>query len=107
MRLRKFQKEFVDKALSRKIRTAVLSLPRGNGKTTLVASLAVRFLTPGDPMFGQGSESYIIAASVSQAQRTVLKQTRLLLRNPDQYRISDSTNNTAACHVHKDSRVRK
>ena len=66
MRLRKFQKEFVDKVLNRKIRTAILSMPRGNGKTTLVASLAVRFLTPGDPMFGAGTESYIVAASVGR-----------------------------------------
>ena len=102
MRLRKFQKDFVDKALSRKVRTAVLSLARGNGKTTLTAWLAVRFLTPGDSMFGQGTESYVISGSVGQAQRTILKQARLLLRNPDQYRISDSANNQPHI-VHKDS----
>ena len=68
----------------------------------MTAWLAVRFLTPGDAMFGQGTESYIISGSVGQAQRTILKQARLLLRNPDQYRISDSANNQPHI-VHKDS----
>ena len=67
--LQPFQRRFLKAALAPGIRTAVLSLPRGNGKSTLVAWLGSRALTPGDPLFVLGSESHIVAASIGPARR--------------------------------------
>ena len=49
LKLQPFQRRFLRSALAPGIRTAALSLPRGNGKSTLVAWLGFRALTPGDP----------------------------------------------------------
>ena len=50
--LRPFQRQFLKAALSPKVDTAALSLPRGNGKSSLAGHLAARLLTPGDPHDG-------------------------------------------------------
>ena len=55
--LQPFQRRFLRSALAPGIRTAALSLPRGNGKSTLVAWLGARALTPGDRLFVEGAES--------------------------------------------------
>ena len=49
--LRPFQRRFLKAALAPGVEIAALSLPRGNGKTTLLAHLAARSLTPGDSLF--------------------------------------------------------
>ena len=49
LKLKPFQRKFLRSALAQGIRTSALSLPRGNGKSTLVAWLGSRALTPGDP----------------------------------------------------------
>ena len=50
-----FQRRFLKAALAPGIEVAALSLPRGNGKTTLLALLATRSLTPGDELFVEGA----------------------------------------------------
>ena len=89
------------------IRTAALTLPRGNGKSALIAYLARRFLTPGDPLHVTGTEAHIAAASIGQARRTVFRLLREMIdTGPDSadYRIAESA---VACHiVHKASNTR-
>ena len=99
MRLRAFQKRFLAGAMAPGIRTAALSLPRGNGKSTLVAWLAARALTPGDPFFQSGTESHVVAASLGQARRTVFKILRGMLPDDGSYRISDSENQAHVIHL--------
>lgn len=66
--------------------------------------MAHRALTPGDPLFRQGTESHIVAASVGQARRTVFKSLRLQIGESADYRIAEAQN---ACHVvHKASNTR-
>ena len=71
-----FQRRFIAAALRPGIRTVALSLPRGNGKSTLAAYLGLRCLTPGDTMYRAGTESHIAAASIRQARRTTWKLMR-------------------------------
>ena len=100
MELLTFQKRFVSSALRPDVLIAALSLPRGNGKSSLVAHLAHRALTPGDPLFVSGTESHICASSIGQARRTVFKLLReLVTAVPDagDYRIAEAQN---ACHIH-------
>ena len=102
--LRPFQRRFLRSALAPAITVSALSLPRGNGKSTLTAHLAKRFLTPGDPLNVPNSESHIIAASIGQARRTVFKQLRAMVGDDPAFKVAESVNN---CHVdHKGSRSR-
>ena len=94
--LEPFQRRFLRGALAPGVRTAALSLPRGNGKSSLVAHLAHRALTPGDPLFVRGTESHIAAHSIGQARRTVFKLLREMLDGLPGYRIAETQN---ACHV--------
>ena len=54
MQLRRFQKEFLDKALAPGIDIAALSLSRGNGKSFLAGHILTRCLTPGDVLTSAG-----------------------------------------------------
>ena len=92
MDLLPFQQRFIRDSLRPDIHTSALSLPRGNGKSTLVAWLAARSITPNDTLFRDGEESFIFAASLGQARRTTFKQLKGFL-DPDHYRIADSGNN--------------
>ena len=56
-RLRPFQTEFIKAATAAHIRTAALSMPRGNGKSWLAAYLIARTLCPADKLFVAGGES--------------------------------------------------
>jgi len=98
MHLLPFQRRFLKQALRPGIRTAGLSIPRGNGKTTLAAHIALRCLTPGDELFHEGLESHIVAASLSQGRRTVFRQ--LLQMLPDEgYRVANSQNRSYVEHT--------
>ena len=54
MRLRRFQKRFLFGALAEGVRTSALSLPRGNGKTSLAAMLAYRVINRSRLYSGPG-----------------------------------------------------
>ena len=106
--LRAWQRRFLTGILAPGIRTAALSLPRGNGKSALVAYLALRFLTPGDPLHVAGTEAHIAAASIGQARRTVFRLLRELIENgpaaPD-FRFAESAITCHVVHVKSNTRV--
>ena len=67
--LRPFQKRFLKGALAPGIRRAALSLPRGQGKSTLAAYILHRCLTPGDKLFRAGAEYLLLSGSLDQARQ--------------------------------------
>ena len=108
LKLQPFQRRFLRSALAPGIRTSALSLPRGNGKSTLVAWLAARALTPGDALFVRGTESHLVAASIGQARRTTFKLLREFIEGGarvDEYRISESAFGCAVLHVETNTRM--
>jgi phage terminase large subunit-like protein len=66
LRLREWQKEIVRKVLAPGIRTAVVAIPRGNGKSTLAAALGLWALVDGP----EGAEIPIVAG-VSERQARI------------------------------------
>ena len=108
LKLQPFQRRFLRSALAPGIRTAALSIPRGNGKSTLVAWLGARALTPGDPLFVPGAESHLVATSIGQARRATFKLLMEFINagdRVDEYRISDSAFGCAVLHVKTKTRV--
>ena len=79
LKLLKFQRTFIANALRPEVKTAALSLPRGNGKSTLAGHLVARALTPDDALFHRGTESIIVASSLEQG-RIVYKAARDIMR---------------------------
>ena len=77
MELRPFQRRFLKGAAG--ARTAVLSLPRGNAKTTLIASVCADAMTPDHSLFRPGTEIYLVSGSLEQSRRTAWKQLRRIL----------------------------
>ena len=65
--LLKFQQEFVDVVESASVDIAILSCPRGNGKSWLAGQLIARSLTPGDALHEEHVENILVSASRSQA----------------------------------------
>ena len=100
--LRPFQRRFLAAALAPGIEVAALSLPRANGKTTLLALLATRALTPGDPLFVEGASNVLIAGSIKQS-RPGFRLARAAL-GEDGYRYEDS--NQAVKILHLDTQTR-
>ena len=102
---RPFQREFIREATKPDIDTAVLSLPRGNGKSWLAAQLVGRVLTPNDPLFVPGSESVLVAASIEQA-RIVFMFARSELEPLGGYRFLDSATRAGITHLPTNTRLR-
>ena len=96
--LRPFQRRFLSRALSPEVDTAALSLPRGNGKSSLAGHLAARLLTPGDELFRAGTESIVIAATLEQG-RIVFRVARDILGDSREYRIADSLTRVQITHI--------
>ena len=95
--LRPFQRTFIKRALAANVDTAALSLPRGNGKSSLAGYLAARLLTPGDDLFRAGTESIVIAATLEQA-RICYRVARDILGDGRDYRMSDSLTRCQITH---------
>ena len=66
--LKPFQNRFVSAVLRPDIRRAVLSLPRGNGKSWLAGFLAAEALRPGGALFRAGDENVLLSGSFDQAR---------------------------------------
>ena len=64
---------------------AILSTPRGNGKSGLAGCLVAKSLTPGDPLFEPATENILVAASRAQAT-IVLEFAHAALGESDAYR---------------------
>ena len=105
LELRPFQKRFLKGALAPGVDTAALSIPRGNGKTTLAAHLISRILDPDDPLFRAGTESVLLAASIEQA-RTCFRIARPWLEERGGYRIQDSATRASITHPATNTRLR-
>ena len=104
-KLRHFQRQFIRGVTGPGIDTAALSIPRGNGKSWLAAQLVVRVLTPGDPLYVQGAESVLCAASIEQA-RIVFRFARAALEPLGEYRFLDSSTRCAITHKVTNTRLR-
>ena len=103
--LQKFQTRFLRHAFAPGIRTAAMSIPRGNGKSTFAGLLAARALTPGDDLHVSGSESVLIAGSIEQA-RIVFRAARRILEPTGEYRFLDSATRCAITHKVSNTRLR-
>ena len=105
MELRKFQREFIERAFAPGIDVGALSLPRGNGKSFLAAHIVSRSLTPGDPLFVDGKEVVLCASSIEQA-RICFNFVRLDLESTGEYRWIDSVTRLGCTHRATNSKLR-
>ena len=82
-----FQQRFVDAVcrVNSPPDIAALSVPRGNGKSWLCGKMVARSITPGDPLFDEGVENVLVAASRAQAG-IVLEFVRAALGESKKYR---------------------
>lgn len=79
LRLRDFQKEIVTGAYAEGIRTALVSIPRANAKTTLAAALAVADLFVGPA----SAEVLVVASDQRQANIALRIAKRMIEINPE------------------------
>ena len=105
MKLRKFQSEFLKRALAPGIDTAALCLARGNGKSFLAAHIITRCLTPGDALHQPGKEYVQCAGSIEQA-RMVYGFVRAALEPTGEYSWIDSTTRLGATHKPSNTKLR-
>ena len=105
MKLRRFQKEFLDKALAPGIDIAALSLPRGQGKSFLAGYILTRCLSPGDALHQPGKEYVQCAGSIEQA-RMVYGFVRAALEPTGEYSWTDSTTRLGATHKPSNTKLR-
>ena len=85
-----FQRRFLTEAFKPGIRTAALSLPRGNGKSTLLGSVVAECLTPGSKLFEAGAEYVLCAASTEQARHVFRPARAELEATGEKYSFVDS-----------------
>ena len=100
-----FQRRFIKAVYSAQILTALLSLPRGNGKSSLSGRLLSHALTPGDPLFQAGAEYVLISGSIEQC-RIVFNVVRKQIEPTGEYRFIDSATRCAALHTPTNTRLR-
>ena len=105
LELRPFQRVFLRRALAPKIDTAALSVPRGNGKSTLAAFTLWRALTPGDALNEPGREYILLAGSMDQARQSY-RPLREWLEPQGGYRFIDSITRVGITHVETNTRLR-
>ena len=103
--LRKFQREFLRRALSPDVDIAALSLPRGNGKTFLAAHILTKCLTPGDELNQPGKEYVQCAGSIEQA-RMVYGFCRAALEPYGEYSFIDSVTRLGITHRPSNTKLR-
>lgn len=89
VKLRSFQKEIIRGAYGKGVRTALTSLPRANGKTSLAAMLALAEMFAGD----MSAEVLVVATDERQARLTLNLARRMIELNPE---LADRT------HIYKD-----
>lgn len=77
--LRPFQREIIGGAFAPSIRTALVSLPRANGKTMMAAALSLAELFVGPP----SAEVLVVASDQRQANITLRYAKRMVELNPD------------------------
>ena len=102
--LRPFQKRFLKAGFDPDTRLSALSVPRGNGKSTLSGYVLARCMTPGDEWHQPGAEYILLAGSLKQARQVFRAVKDELCDTLDRYRWQDSYN-AMGC-VHKPSGTR-
>ena len=105
MELRDFQRQFIQAISADGIETGVLSLARGNGKSALAGHLIHRSLSPGDPLFLEGSESCLVASTIEQA-RICFRFARRSLEPNGGYRFLDSNTRIGITHTASNTKLR-
>ena len=100
-----FQRRFLRGAFAPGVDVAALSLPRGQGKTTLAGYILERCLTPGDEWHQPGAEYLLCAASIEQA-RLCYRPIRAALEPTGQYRFIDSVTRLGIVHKLTNTRLR-
>ena len=103
-RLAPFQRRFVNGAMAPGIVKAVLSGPRGLGKSSLSGELLAAAVDPDGPLFRAGGESVLLASSLDQARLTFGFLRRA--GGEDGYRYQDSGQRVSCTHVASGTRVR-
>ncbi|HHX47810.1 MAG TPA: terminase large subunit, partial [Brevibacterium sp.] len=78
-KVRPWQKEIIEGSFADGIRTALISLPRANGKTALAAALAVAELFVGPP----SAEVLVVASDQRQANIALNMARRMIELNPE------------------------
>lgn len=78
-KLRPFQRQIIEGSFAPGIRTAVVSIPRANGKTMLAAALGLAELFVGPP----SAEVLVVASDQRQANITLRYAKRMVELNPD------------------------
>ena len=99
------QRRFLRGALAPGVRTGALSLPRGEGKSTLAAYILERCLTPGDELFEDGAEYLLCAASIEGA-RHVYRPIRAELEPTGEYTFLDSQMRLGITHKPTNTKLR-
>ena len=99
------QRRFLRGALAPGVRTAALSLPRGEGKSTLAAYILERCMTPGDTLFVEGAEYLLCAASIEGA-RHVYRPIRAELEPTGDYTFLDSQMRLGITHKPTNTKLR-
>ena len=99
------QRRFLGRALSPSVRTSALSLPRGEGKSTLAAYILERCMTPGDQLFEDGAEYLLCAASIEGA-RHVYRPIRAELEPTGDYTFLDSQQRQGITHKPTNTKLR-
>lgn len=79
LRLHPFQKEIIRGAFGKGVRTALVSIPRANGKTALAAALAIAEMVTGPP----SAEVLVVASDQRQAEITMKLARRMIELNPE------------------------
>ena len=105
LKLRKFQRTFLQNALRPDIDIAALSIARGNGKSALCGDLLARVLDPADSLFRAGTESVLMSGSIEQC-RVIYRFVRAELEPRGDYRFLDSATRCAVTHVPTNTRLR-
>ena len=103
LNLRPFQKRFIRRLRPpNRFLTLALTMPRGNGKSTLSAWLALQTLSPGSPLYQAGADHLLVAASLGQARRTTFailrKMVESLPHSGTSFRITDNPNSARIYH---------
>lgn len=79
VKLRDFQRDIIVNSFAPGMRTAMVSVPRANGKTALAAMLAVAELFVGEP----SAEVLVVASDQRQANITLRMARRMIELNPE------------------------
>ena len=103
--VRPFQRKFLRGAMDPEVNEAVLSIPRGNGKSWIAGYLLSRIMDPKDKLFRRGTESVVVASSLEQA-RIPYRFARSILEPKGGYNFSDNFSPIQITHRPTNTRIK-